>query len=185
MSKQLLNWKELYILALAWRGPIHGYEVKRIMAIPPLVSWMQITHSEIYHALDRLERRGLIVRCTPQRRNATPFVISDLGLRTLTEHAQHWLGSGDLSYLAEFNVSLKLVELLSPQQICLALEKRKQELKAQLAWVEEVLRSDPPYPIEHICFGLDGERAFRWGVVSQIKLTEQLLAQFGCKNSNN
>jgi len=185
LVKKLLNWKELYILALAWRGPIHGYEVKRIMAIPPLASWMQITHSEIYHALDRLERRGLIVRCTPQGRNATPFVISDLGLQTLIEHAVYWLGSGDLSYLAEFNVALKLVELLNPQQICSALEKRKQELMVQLKWIDKVLQNDPPYSIEHLCYGLDGERAFRWGIASQIKLTDHLLEQFGCKVSNN
>lgn len=175
-----LNWKELFILGLVWRGPIHGYEVKRIMALPPLASWVSISHSEIYHALNRLEKMGLTAKGVAKGRGATPFHLTGEGLQALKENVAFWLGSADNTAFGEFTTALKLAGVLSKEEICRALRRRKQDLLAQVAWVETTLHGDPPYPVERVCFGLTAERTYQFFVQSQFEWTDALLEQYSC-----
>lgn len=178
-----LKWRELLILSLMWRGPITGYEVKRlILAVERVPSWTAITHSDIYHTLERLEKRGWAEKQPRQARLATPFCITEEGRRHLAEAVEFWLSCADHAYFLEFLLAVKFMDILPQDRVCKALTKRRQALSDVAAWVEGRLKKIESWP-EQFKPNPDSEENLFTFARSQVQWTDDLMKRAGCSTA--
>lgn len=125
---------ELTILSLVAEGSRYGHEIQAIIDRRGLREWLTIGFASVFYILNRLEKQNLITSegdqptrkaysLTEGGRGVLQTAVSDL-LRQ-----PHTLGTG-------FELGLANLRALKPQQVFIALNYRRYELRSRLDAVE-------------------------------------------------
>jgi DNA-binding PadR family transcriptional regulator len=96
MSQRSVSAKELFVLGVVSRQPIHGHGINRIIEISEADRWVELGPKHVYYVLRKLQRTGL-VKSREERLGAAPprtvYAITPEGRETL----RSWLRSPSLS----------------------------------------------------------------------------------------
>ena len=96
MSQRRASAKELFVLGVVSRQPIHGHGINRIIEISEADRWVELGPKHVYYVLRKLQRAGLI-SAREERLGAAPtrtvYTITPEGLETLGS----WIRSPSLS----------------------------------------------------------------------------------------
>lgn len=129
--------RELFVLGVVSRRPIHGHGINRIIEISEAQRWVDISPKHVYYVLRKLAAAGF-VEAHPERRGAAPprrmYAITPSGLETL----RMWLKAPGLS--EEFPGSpfdtlfamLGFADVLGPRETMAVLENRRRVVKERL-----------------------------------------------------
>jgi DNA-binding PadR family transcriptional regulator len=96
MPGRSVSVKELFVLGVVSRQPIHGHGINQIIEISEADRWVELGPKHVYYVLRKLRRAGLI-SAQEERRGAAPprtvYTITPEGRETLRE----WISSSSLS----------------------------------------------------------------------------------------
>ena len=129
MASRAVTPNPVYLLVLAtlMEGPMHPYEIQRLAIEREKSSIQGVRRGSIYHAVQRLEKAGLIEAAETNRRGRRPertvYRLTDDG----RDEVRSWLNTmlrRPSSQLPELVHALEFLALLTPQEVRTALEHR-------------------------------------------------------------
>jgi DNA-binding PadR family transcriptional regulator len=131
----------LAVLALLSTGPRHPYDIHRMLIETGKVFVTGLPRS-LYHAVDKLERDGLIEATGTERQAGRPertvYALTEAGRREVRRRVETLLATptpdADLSYAA-----LSFVAVLEKEQAIAAVRERCAALEATIAQLEAAL----------------------------------------------
>lgn len=123
---------------VAYRGPISGYGIEKVLAEWSVSRWTTIAAASVYQQLRTLSSRGLIEGASDEKERATDYVCTAEGQKVLRSLLRSLLGEQDFQPLSlipllHFTPSLTTAELRS------GLSARVSAIDAALAHEGEIL----------------------------------------------
>lgn len=136
------NLWALTVLCLLCEGPLHPYEMQRLMQQRHKDKLLDLRRGSLYHAIAQLQRAGLIEPVQRLRAGRRP----ERTVYRLTEAGEEEVGAWLREILARpvaepspFLAAVGYLTRLSPQDVLVALRRRADALEAELADLEVVL----------------------------------------------
>jgi len=167
------------ILGILRRGPLYGYELKRIIE-QEMGDWTDIAFGSIYFALEGLAKEGFVTAETQESTSHRPsrivYTITKTGereyLRLLRE-----LWQDTSRQTSPLDIGIAFLQDLPREEVRGYLEKRVEGLESSLEYLrrhEEETLAKPQVPEEsrfifsHARFRLEGELAWVREVLSSL-----------------
>jgi DNA-binding PadR family transcriptional regulator len=124
---------ELAILSIVAEGPIHGYDIQKIIVQRGLRAWTNIGVSSMYYVLEKLERQGLIESEGKPNEGASrrKYRILPAGFGVLQTAVADLLSTPG-EYANAFELGLANLHVLRASQIRTAFIAYRQELVSRL-----------------------------------------------------
>ena len=162
---------KMVLLGFLRQGPLHGYELKRIIE-RNMGDWTEIAFGSIYFALDRLAREGFVTPSEEAGENRRPskivYTITDSGrekyLRLLRESWQTMERK-----TSSVDIAVAFIRDLPRPEVCRYLDTRILSLGKALVYLKEHERETmenpyvPPesrYIFSHARYQLEAELAW-------------------------
>jgi DNA-binding PadR family transcriptional regulator len=135
MTMELGIW-EIAVLALLREGPMHPYQMQRLLRMRHKDEILALKRGSLYHAIARLLKAELIaVEATGRdgrRPERTTYRVTDAGIQALAETLQRMI-AGPRRESSEFMASMSFLVYLPPAEAAEKLEARAQVLEAEIA----------------------------------------------------
>lgn len=143
----------LAVLELLHQGPMHPYEMHQTMRTRHTDRIVKLKAGSLYHAVERLERLGLVevaetVR-SGRRPERTVYALTGAGRKAFVHQVTELLGTPAEEFPA-YPLAVGLASSLERDAVLRELERRTAELRrlvaADQAGVERLVRMDLPEP---------------------------------------
>lgn len=135
MTADLGIW-EIAVLALLREGPMHPYEMQRLLRLRHKDEILVLKRGSLYHAIGRLQRDQLIaVRSTSRngrRPERTTYAITAAGRKEFTRVLRHIIATPRRES-SEFMAAMSFLVHLTPAEALPRLEERARHLENQIA----------------------------------------------------
>ncbi|MGC5167241.1 PadR family transcriptional regulator [Luteimicrobium sp. DT211] len=142
MARRELSSIALIVLGLLDQGPLHPYEILRIMRTHRDDLRVPTSVGSIYHAVERLERDGLVVALGTGREGARPerttYEITDAGRAEHRRRTRELLRTVQPEYPA-FDVGLGQADALEADEVVALLRERLDTVRAEQAAYDATL----------------------------------------------
>jgi DNA-binding PadR family transcriptional regulator len=146
-SRVYRNLWALVVLGLLRERPMHPYEMQRLIRERGKDDLLDLKRGSLYHAIDRLERGGLIEPVETSREGKRPerttYRITEDGLEELQEWMRDLLSRPSRDS-HEFLAAIAHLPLLQPQEAADCLQTRAAFIEAEIAGLETLLRTLTP-----------------------------------------
>lgn len=174
-----MNSARLFALsALARRGPMHGYQIRREANLDRTDLWTDIKAGSLYNVLHRMEREGLVEVLRTERDGNPPertvYGIAQQGRQELVSLRDAALRDVRLPP-DPVDLALQYTPDLSEEHLTGAFGARRQAVAAQLAMFEQEHRTAAQYltgleplAFEHVVLRLRAELAWHDAVLQQL-----------------
>jgi DNA-binding PadR family transcriptional regulator len=153
----------LLVLGILQQGPLHGYEIRKVIEQNGMDAWSGVLPGSIYHALHQMEREGLVVlegtEQTGNRMRAV-YAISDKGRAEFGALLRKTWSEPASALPTGLYLGLAFLEKLPQAEVIAALDRQIEALDAMRRhWVESRPLKGPMPPhleltydngIEHI-----------------------------------
>lgn len=143
MVRELGIW-EIAILAFLREGPMHPYEMQRLLRIRHKDEMLALKRGSLYHAIARLLRAGLIAVRTTSRHGKRPertiYRITPAGLSEFMK-AIHSIVATPRRESSEFMAALSFLVHLEPGEAVQRLNARAQSLESEVTQLMSRLES--------------------------------------------
>jgi DNA-binding PadR family transcriptional regulator len=127
---------EISVLALLREAPMHPYQMQRLLRVRHKDAILVLKRGSLYHAIDRLERRGLIkvkmISREGKRPERTTYRITPQGLDALLKKLREIVRKPRRES-SEFMAAMSFLIHLEPKEGALRLEERADALKTEIA----------------------------------------------------
>ncbi|HWK93643.1 MAG TPA: PadR family transcriptional regulator [Luteimicrobium sp.] len=144
MARRELSSIALIVLGLLDEGPLHPYEILRIMRKHRDDLRVPVSVGSIYHAVERLEREGYVVPLATGREGARPerttYEITDAGRDEHRRRTRELLRTVQPEYPA-FDVGLGQADALEADEVVALLRERLDTVRDEQAAYDAALRS--------------------------------------------
>jgi DNA-binding PadR family transcriptional regulator len=144
MARRELSSIALIVLGLLDQGPLHPYEILRIMRKHRDDLRVPVSVGSIYHAVERLEREGYVVPLATAREGARPerttYEVTDAGRAEHRRRTRDLLRTVQPEYPA-FDVGLGQADSLEAADVVALLRERLEILEDEHAAYDAALRS--------------------------------------------
>ena len=135
MTTDLGIW-EIAVLALLREGPMHPYQMQRLLRVRHKDEILALKRGSLYHAIGRLLKADLIaVEATSRegrRPERTTYRVTDAGVETLADALRRMVAEPRRES-SEFMASMSFLVYLPPTVAAERLEERAQRLEAEIA----------------------------------------------------
>jgi DNA-binding PadR family transcriptional regulator len=137
------NLWALTVLSLLRQGPMHPYEMQRLIRERKKDVFLDLKRGSLYHAIKRLETAGLIAAVEREREGRRPertvYRLTADGKRELLDWLRALLAK-PVHEPSQFYAAMSFIPLLLPADVVKQLEGRITRLKAEIAGLDAVLR---------------------------------------------
>jgi DNA-binding PadR family transcriptional regulator len=135
-AKNRVSARELFVLGVVSRAPIHGHGINRILEISGARRWVDMSAKHVYYVLRKLQGAGL-VEAIEQRAGGRPprsvYKITPEGRRSLREWLQSDVGVGTTGSLFDTVFAmLAYADALNEDETLNVLRRRRAALAAVL-----------------------------------------------------
>jgi DNA-binding PadR family transcriptional regulator len=141
------NLWSLTVLGLLRERPMHPYEMQRLIGERGKDELLDLKRGSLYHAVERLERAGLIESVETSREGRRPertvYRITEAGVDQLLEWMRELL-SRPTHDINEFVAAIAHLPHLSPEEAADRLQLRAALLKAEIAAIDTVIETMAP-----------------------------------------
>src|SRR4051794_9339854 len=131
-----LTPSELTVLQLLHEGPTHPYEMQRVVRERRIDLLVPVRRGTLYHAVERLEKRGLIEAVETTREGRRPertvYRITEAGVDALIDRLRELLAAPKRDY-PPLTQALSFISRLEPADAVAQLELRIGWLEAEVA----------------------------------------------------
>lgn len=138
------NLWALTVLSFLRERPMHPYEMQRLIRERAKDDALDLKPGSLYHAIERLERAGLIEPVETSREGRRPerttYRVTEAGVDELLEWLRELL-SRPSSDPREFLVALSHLPHLQPEEVMECLQTRAVYLEAEVAALDTMLRT--------------------------------------------
>ncbi len=157
MESEIGIW-EIAVLALLREGPMHPYQMQRLLRLRHKDEILALKRGSLYHAIRRLVRDELIAVESTERAGNRPertvYRATAAGLATLSEVLRRIVGTPRRES-SEFMAAMSFLIFLTPEEAAERLNERVRRLEAEVAGYAERLSQAGEYvPRIHL---LEGE----------------------------
>ncbi len=144
-----MNSARLFALsALARRGPMHGYQIRREAKQDRTELWTDIKPGSLYNVLHRMEREGLVEVVRTERDGGSPertvYAVTERGRQELVRQRDAALRTVRVAP-DPLDLALQYTPDLSLDGLTAAIDIRRQALATLLATYEREQRTAGPY----------------------------------------
>jgi DNA-binding PadR family transcriptional regulator len=137
----------LVLLSLLRERPMHPYEMQRLIRQRGKDEQLDLKRGSLYHAIERLERSGLIEPVETEREGRRPertiYRITESGVEELLEWLRDLL-SRPTRDANEFLAAVAHLLHLPPEEVADLLETRAAFVKAEIASLDSVMETFTP-----------------------------------------
>ena len=137
-----LTPSELTVLQLLHEGPTHPYDIQRLVRERRIDLLVPVRRGTLYHAVERLEKRGLIETVETTREGRRPertvYRITDAGADALVERLRRLVATPERDY-PPLTQALSFISRLEPDDVVGRLEERIAWLEAEVASFRDVV----------------------------------------------
>jgi DNA-binding PadR family transcriptional regulator len=166
----------LAAVELLYEGPKHPYEIHQALQEREAWRLLKLTAGSLYHAIDRLERDGLIEVVETSREGRRPerttYRLTDAGRDAFTERLRSMIAEPAVEY-PQYAVAIAFMHTLDRAEALSQLHRRSISLEAQLA-AERVYRRRLTESDLHPLFWADVELRIRQRE-TELTWTQELL----------
>src|SRR5262245_38249289 len=136
------NLWALSVLCLLREGPMHPYEMQRLIRQRKNDEFLDLKRGSLYHAIARLERAGYIAQIETRREGRRPertvYRITEAGQREQLSWLRELLAKPDHDS-TQFFAALSYLPHLPPEDVADLLETRASILEAEVAGLDATL----------------------------------------------
>ena len=130
----------LLVLGILQQGPLHGYEIRKVIEQNGMDAWSGVLPGSIYHALHQMEREGLVVlegtEQTGNRMRAV-YAISDKGRAEFGSLLRKAWSEPAAALPTTLYLGLAFLEKLPPSVVLEALDRQIEGLEGvRRRWIE-------------------------------------------------
>lgn len=147
MGSESLNLWCLTVLCLLREGPLHPYEMQRLIRQRHSEDFLELKRGSLYHAIERLKRRGLIEEESTSREGRRPertvYRITEKGEAELLDWLRQLL-SKPARETSTLVAALSFAGHLSPQDVIDQLEIRANDLDCSIVAMTAVMQNLTP-----------------------------------------
>jgi DNA-binding PadR family transcriptional regulator len=133
----------LSVLATLNEGPMHPYEIARLLRHRGKDQSIKIRYGSLYTVVQNLEKRGLVVAEGTARAGRRPertvYRLTEDGREELADRMRELLGEPVKEYPV-FEAALSLAGVLPPDEVIMLLRQRLRTLEVDLAGTRATLR---------------------------------------------
>lgn len=144
-----LTPSELTVLQLLHEGPTHPYEMHRLVRERRIDLLVPVRRGTLYHAVGRLEKRGLIETVETTREGRRPertvYRITEAGTDALLDRLHDLLATPRRDY-PPLTQALSFISRVEPAEAVARLEQRIGWLEAEVASFQAVIESAAGVP---------------------------------------
>jgi DNA-binding PadR family transcriptional regulator len=148
-----LTPSELTVLQLLHEGPTHPYDMQRLVRERRIDVLVPVRRGTLYHAVGRLERRGLIETVETTREGRRPertvYRVTEAGEDALLDRLRELLAAPRRDY-PELTQALSFISRLEPADARAQLELRVGSLEAEVAGFTALLAGARHLPREWV-----------------------------------
>jgi DNA-binding PadR family transcriptional regulator len=173
------NLWELAVLALLREGPMHPYEMQRLLRERHKDELLVLKRGSLYHAIDRLQELKLIEAVSTGRSGRRPerttYRINAAGRRTLLHWIQKMIAA-PIQESSEFMAAMSFLVHLSPREAIPRLEERMRclekniaETEARMAMLAAGIMRINLIETEYLCAMKRAELAWIRGLVGELR----------------
>ena len=141
LNPELGMW-EIAVLTLLRQGPMHPYQMRRLLKLRYLDEILELRHGSLYHAIGRLERAGRIaVEATGRegkRPERTTYRITEAGEAELLAALRKMIAT-PRHEASDFMAAMSFLVHLEPDEARMRLEERCRELEKKIGEREGLL----------------------------------------------
>ena len=142
--------QDIILLGLLSERPLHGYEIKQIIA-QRMANIAQVAPGTIYYTLKKLEKRGLITSSSERMGNRPErrvYEITGPGRQELEGLLRASLGIDERPYYL-FDVALYFLDHLDPADLLDAVAVKLERIEGVRRQIESIERDNPgPWPFK-------------------------------------
>jgi DNA-binding PadR family transcriptional regulator len=144
-----LTPSELTVLQLLHEGPTHPYDIQRLVRERRIDALVPVHRGTLYHAVERLEKRGLVESVETTREGRRPertvYRITEAGEDALLDRLRELLADPPREY-PPLVQALSFISRLEPEDARAQLELRLGSLEAEVAGFRAFLGSGHGLP---------------------------------------
>ncbi len=150
MSRNPADYRNLWaltVLCLLRQGPMHPYEMQRLIRERKKDVFLDLKRGSLYHAIARLERAGLIEAVATTREGRRPertvYRLTGDGNRDLLTWLRELLAQ-PVHEPSQFFAAVSFLPHLEPKDVAEQLTARAARLEAEIAGLDAALRELVP-----------------------------------------
>jgi DNA-binding PadR family transcriptional regulator len=135
--KSAANSRELFLLGLLYRKPMHGYELVKNLEVCNAEVWLELSDKHVYNVLRKFEREGLAVSEAQRvdgRPNRKVYRLTPHGrskLRDMLRSEAHIENGSDCAFIGALSI-LSYADPLPAEERAAILRRRRDSLQRQL-----------------------------------------------------
>lgn len=136
--------QDLILLGLLMERPLHGYEIKQLIAAQ-MASIAKVSPGTIYYTLKKLDKKGLITSSSERNGNRPErrvFSLTDAGRATFAELLSESLTVDERPYDI-FDVSLFFAKHIDLEELLVAVERKLQGVHDLKELIVNLERDNP------------------------------------------
>ena len=141
LNPELGMW-EIAVLTLLRQGPMHPYQMRRLLKLRYLDEILELRHGSLYHAIGRLERAGRIAVEATEREGKRPerttYRITEAGEAELLAALRKMIAT-PRHEASDFMAAMSFLVHLEPDEARQRLEERCRELEQKIGEREGLL----------------------------------------------
>jgi DNA-binding PadR family transcriptional regulator len=164
LRQEQYNLWDLTILCLLRLRPMHPYEMQRRIREWHKDEFLDLKRGSLYHAIERLTRRGAIVPIETTRQGRRPertvYRLTEAGEQQMLRWLQEMLAK-PLREPTQFFAALSFLSRLTPESVCIQLQQRAALLEAEIVALDAVLKTMVPRIGRLVLIEVEYARAMR------------------------
>jgi DNA-binding PadR family transcriptional regulator len=175
MNDRLASYRNLWgltVLCLLREGPMHPYEMQRLIRRRKKDDFLELKRGSLYHSIERLHRAGLIAPVETIREGRRPertvYRLTDAGERELLAWLRELLASAGRGSLP-FAAALSFLGHLPPADARESLTRRAGALESAIAGLDVALKELVPRLGRLLVIEAEYERAMRQAELAWVR----------------
>jgi DNA-binding PadR family transcriptional regulator len=141
-GRKVGNLLALAVLAYLTQGPMHPYELGRLLRDNDDTRSIKFNQGSLYMVVQQLARAGFIVEQETSRDGLRPertvYALTDTGRRELRDWLRELVGEPQHEY-PQFVAALSLIAALPPAEVVELLHRRTRQLAEQRAGIRDLI----------------------------------------------